>query len=180
MPAVRKSNAKKSAAKKSPAKKAPAAKAKSNGGEPKGPRVPKRAPVPTQEQQQTALKMRADGKSLEDIAKRLKVKGNTALFIVRFAQVKPKDRIKGDLTGDQVVALRAEGLAWHDIAARAGLGSPTPVKKMYTAHTGEEATGKAGLPAAAPKTAKSNGSTKKGGATKKSGARSKSATRPSA
>jgi len=157
----------KSTAAKSASKGKAAAKAQTNGGT----RAPKRVEKPTQDQLATAKRLAGEGKSLAQIAKALKVKENRAMFIVRFSQVKPSELIKGDLTGAKVVALRAEGLAWHTIATRAQLGSPTPVKKLFEAETGQKATGRAGLPEGAQRNSKSTTKRSSGKTTKKGGSR---------
>lgn len=109
-------------------------------------RAPTRTKTPTADLVKKVTKLRDDGQDFKAIGKKLKIPENYALFAYRYGQVKTSDRIKGDLTGKQVVALRADGLAWHTIGARAGLGSPAPVKALYEAETGEKATGRAGLP----------------------------------
>ena len=110
--------------------------------------APKRAEAPSKQLIAKVTKLREDGYEFKEIGKKLRVPENYALFAYRYGQVKPSERIKGNLTPATVVRLRAKGLAWHTIGVRAGIGSPAPVKALYEAATGEKATGRAGLPEA--------------------------------
>jgi hypothetical protein len=99
--------------------------------------------------------LREAGKSWTEIKATTGVDPARGAFLVRWAQVKPRDRIKGDL-GPAAVKLRDEtGLPWAEISARAGV-SIAAVKKAYAAAGGKakQKAVRAALPVKLPKPSK--------------------------
>jgi hypothetical protein len=75
----------------------------------------------------------------DDIASQLEIDAPKALFLYTEAKVTPEQRIApASLTPELVARLRDDdGLAWHVIAARAGLKAVAPIKRLYGDASGD-------------------------------------------